>query len=276
MYEKVCMCYKETGPVEDVGITWYSTEKELLEAFQLYLVKSDIDVITGWNIFGFDLDYVYKRAMITKCSQFFYELSKLKGHHCQMVYKKLSSNALGDNALKLLPMPGRFIFDLFHEVKREQKLDSYSLNAVSKKFLGDQKIDMSPKEMFRRFREENPSELAEVAEYCVKDTLLPHALMDHMYTFMNLIEMAKATWVPLCYLSERGQQIKVFSQLTRKARELDFMVPTIRIDKDKQQEGCEESEAFRAMSLTLIISQIPGCHCALCSDRSLLQTHHGS
>ncbi len=78
--------------------------------------------------------------------------------------------------------------------------------------------------MFRRFREEDPDELAEVAEYCVKDTLLPHALMDKLYTFMNLIEMAKATWVPLCYLTERGQQIKVFSQLTRKARELNFMV----------------------------------------------------
>ena len=32
--------------------------------------------------------------------------------------------------------PGRFIFDLFHEVKREKKLDSYSLNFVSQKFLG--------------------------------------------------------------------------------------------------------------------------------------------
>lgn len=56
-----------------------------------------------------------------------------------MVYKKLSSSALGDNALKLLPMPGRFIFDLFHEVKREKKLDSYSLNFVSQKFLGASK-----------------------------------------------------------------------------------------------------------------------------------------
>jgi DNA polymerase delta subunit 1 len=39
--------------------------------------------------------------------------------------------------------------------------------------------------------------------------------------------MAKATWVPLCYLVERGQQIKVFSQLTKKAREMNYIVPTI-------------------------------------------------
>tara|TARA_B100000497_G_scaffold13203_1_gene15129 strand:- start:4243 stop:5868 length:1626 start_codon:yes stop_codon:yes gene_type:complete len=49
-----------------------------------------------------------------------------------------------------------------------------------------------------------------------------------MCILLNLLEMAKATWVPLCYLVERGQQIKVFSQLTKKAREMGFMVPTIR------------------------------------------------
>ena len=43
--------------------------------------------------------------------------------------------------------------------------------------------------------------------------------------------------VPLCYLAERGQQIKVFSQLTRKARELNFMTPVIRFDPKKPQEG---------------------------------------
>jgi DNA polymerase delta subunit 1 len=52
--------------------------------------------------------------------------------------------------------------------------------------------------------------------------------MKKLCILLNLLEMAKATWVPLCFLVERGQQIKVFSQLTKKARELGFMVPTIR------------------------------------------------
>jgi len=209
VYNKTCLCYKETSPLEGSDVIWYPSERELLEAFREFIVKHDVDVITGWNIFGFDLEYIFKRALIARVSPIFFELSKLMDRQCEMVYKKLSSSALGDNTLKLLPMPGRFVFDLFHEVKREQKLDSYSLNSVSTKFLSDQKIDMSPKEMFRRFREENPDELRDVAEYCIKDTLLPHALMDKLYTFLNLVEMAKATWVPLCYLAERGQQIKV-------------------------------------------------------------------
>ena len=227
-YDKTCFCYKKTdSDLEGCIIKSYETEREMLMAFKEYLMENDIDIITGWNIFGFDLEYIMKRAVMTKCDPSFYEMSKLKNHSCALVYKKLSSSALGDNDLKILPMPGRFIFDLFHEVKKGYKLDSYKLDNVSKLYLGDNKIDMPPKEMFARFIEEDPVKLREVAEYCIKDTLLPHRLLSKLCTLINLLEMAKATWVPLCYLVERGQQIKVFSLLTKKAREMGFMVPTI-------------------------------------------------
>jgi DNA polymerase delta subunit 1 len=211
-----------------VNTVSFDTEREMLEAFHKYINERDVDILTGWNIFGFDLEYIYKRAYITGCNSDFFQLGKLKEHRCELLIKKLSSSALGDNLLKLLPMSGRFVFDMFHEVKKGYKLDSYSLNNVSKLYLGDQKIDMSPKEMFARYKEGDPTKLGEVAEYCIKDTLLPHKLMKKMCILLNLLEMAKATWVPLCFLVERGQQIKVFSQLTKKARELGFMVPTIR------------------------------------------------
>ena len=50
---------------------------------------------------------------------------------------------------------------------------------------------------------------------------------------------SKATWVPVSFLVERGQQIKVFSQLTKKARELGYMVPTIKYGSlpEEQYEG---------------------------------------
>jgi DNA polymerase delta subunit 1 len=228
-YDKTCLCYKQTDPnLEGCDIRSYATEREMLEAFQKYLHKKDVDIITGWNIFGFDMEYIYKRAQINRCHYDFYNLGKLKDTDSELVIKKLSSSALGDNLLKLLPMSGRFIFDLFHEVKKGYKLDSYKLDSVSKLYLGDQKIDMAPKEMFARYKEGDPVKLKEVAEYCIKDTLLPHRLMKKLCILLNLVEMAKATWVPVPFLVERGQQIKVFSQLTKKARELGFMVPTIR------------------------------------------------
>tara|TARA_Y100000389_G_scaffold121227_1_gene118620 strand:- start:3058 stop:5769 length:2712 start_codon:yes stop_codon:yes gene_type:complete len=226
-YDKTCLCYKDTdNNVDGCSIVSYKSERDLLMGFSEYINRHDVDVITGWNIFGFDLEYIMERGMLNNCPLAFYRMSKLREFTCTLSRKKLSSSALGDNDLKLVPMPGRFIFDLFHEVKREYKLDSYKLNNVSQIYLGDQKIDMPPKEMFARFVRGDPNELREVAEYCIKDTLLPHKLIAKLSTLMNLLEMAKATWVPLSYLVERGQQIKVFSQLTKKAREMGFKVPT--------------------------------------------------
>jgi DNA polymerase elongation subunit (family B) len=146
----------------------------------------------------------------------------------ELVVKNLSSSALGNNELKMVPMVGRYVFDLFQDIKREHKLESYSLNNVSKYFLKDQKLDMPVKEIFARFAEGNPQKLGEVADYCLKDTELPHAIMAKVCQIQNLVEMAKACWVPLAFLSERGQQIKVFSQMAYKARQLGFLIPTFR------------------------------------------------
>ena len=243
-YEEVCLCYKKT---KGDKVRSFDTEKELLEAFQKYLRAADVDVITGWNIFGFDLEYIMKRGVICGCGPEFYNMGKFKDTPCELLYKKLSSSALGDNELKLLPMSGRFIFDLFHEVKKGYKLDSYKLNSVAQLYLGDQKLDMPPREIFARFQEGDPARLGEVADYCIKDTLLPHKLLAKLCILVNLVEMAKATSVPLCFLVERGQQIKVFSQLCKKAAELGFLVPVI-YQGTLPEEGYEGATVLEAQS----------------------------
>jgi DNA polymerase delta subunit 1 len=105
---------------------------------------------------------------------------------------------------------------------------------------------MPVKEIFRRYKDGDPDELGEVAEYCIKDTELPHALLEKLCQIQNVVEMAKACWVPLAFLSERGQQIKVFSQMAKKARELNFIIPTFRRPTgptDEQYQGATVLEA---------------------------------
>jgi DNA polymerase delta subunit 1 len=221
--DKKCLCLKET---EGEGVESFKTEKELLDAFQKYLIKTDPDILTGWNIFGFDLEFLHFRAVLTGASTIW---GRVKDSPIEKVTEKnLSSSALGNNLLKMTPMKGRYVFDLFQDVKREHKLESYSLNNVSKHFLKDQKNDMPVKEIFSRFAGGDPKLLGEVAAYCIKDTELPHALMEKLCQIQNVVEMAKACWVPLAFLSERGQQIKVFSQMAKKARELNFIIPTFK------------------------------------------------
>lgn len=232
--ERKVLCVKTTECADSES---FQTERQMLERFAEYIRDElDPDIVTGWNIFGFDLEYLYTRTVIAGCADTAYVWGRMKDSPVELVTKVLASSALGSNTLKMVPMKGRYVFDMFQDIKREHKLESYSLNAVSAHFLNDKKIDMPIREMFFRFHEGDPKKLGEVAEYCLKDTELPHEIARKTYLIQNQIEMAKATWVPMSYLSERGQQIKVFSQVCRKARELGFMVPTMRPDKNTESD----------------------------------------
>jgi DNA polymerase delta subunit 1 len=241
-FDRKCFCVKQTNGAECES---FDTEREMLERLGRYLRELDPDIVTGWNIFGFDLEYLYTRAVVTGAGPDAHMWGRLRGIPNELVVKHLASNALGSNDLKMVPMLGRYVFDMFQDIKREHKLESYSLNNVSKEFLKDQKIDMPVKEMFTRFRDGDADKLGEVADYCIKDTELPHRISEKLCLIQNLIEMAKATWVPLAYLSERGQQIKVFSQLARKARELGFMIPTMysKATSDEKYQGATVLDA---------------------------------
>jgi len=251
-FDRVCFCHKETADVPEGRIEWFDTEREVLEAWAKYVHEKNVDVITGYNIFGFDFSFLFTRAVMVRCAPSFYNLGRIRNTPSNITHKNLSSSALGDNTLKLLPMPGRFIFDLFHLIKSQFKLDSFKLEYVATHFLKDQgKYDMPAKEMFRRYEVGDAKELGDVAAYCIQDTLLLHLLMAKLSTLQSLWEMARACHVSLSHLVERGQQVKVFSQLTRKARELGYMVPVIRQDRSSLEDGYQGAT---------VLDPIPGAY----------------
>jgi DNA polymerase delta subunit 1 len=72
----------------------------------------------------------------------------------------------------------------------------------------------------------------------LKDAVLPQRLIDKLMCIINYIEMARVTGVNLNYLLTRGQQIKVISQLYRKAITEDLLIPALDIEgTDEQYEG---------------------------------------
>lgn len=95
---------------------------------------------------------------------------------------------------------------------------------MSKHFLGDAKIDLPAHEIFVKF-EGTPTDRALIAEYAAKDTVLPLKLLVKLHVIENLFEMANATYCPATYVLTRGQQIKVFSVLMRKARAMGYACP---------------------------------------------------
>eukprot|EP01050_Picozoa_sp_SAG11_P027940 SAG11_NODE_7278_length_1167_cov_0.997191_1_plen_191_part_10 len=127
---------------------------------------------------------------------------------------------------------------MLQAIQRDQKLSSYSLNAVSSEFLGDQKEDVGYA-MIAPLQEGNSESRRRLASYCLKDAYLPQQLFDKLMYMYNYVEMARVTGVPISFLLGRGQMIKVMSQLMRKGREQNLVLPVRSRSQDDQLGGNE-------------------------------------
>ncbi len=127
-------CEKING-LEDVDIESYNNEKDVLIAWSKLIQQKDPDILTGWNINGFDFSYVYNRARKLKILDKFSELSRIQGEKSEFKEKVLASSALGDNLLKYFDMNGRIVIDMMKERQRESKLDSYKLDFVASTYI---------------------------------------------------------------------------------------------------------------------------------------------
>ncbi|KAF5194060.1 Dna polymerase delta catalytic subunit, partial [Thalictrum thalictroides] len=59
------------------------------------------------------------------------------------------------------------------------------------------------------------------------DAYLPQRLLDKLMYVYNYVEMARVTGVPISFLLSRGQSIKVLSQLLRKAKQKNLVIPCV-------------------------------------------------
>lgn len=210
-----------------VVLECFDDEKDLLIAWRKLIVKMDPDVIYGYNSDSFDCWYLYKRAELLNCLDSFKEISRLKEHPCKYIEKTFASSGRGTTEFRRLEIIGRINFDILIFIKIEYKLTSYKLNDVSKLYVGDNKVDMNIKEMFKMFEKGDPDDIKLICDYCIQDTCLPQKLVDKLLIMQTQISMSNVTFVPIRYLIERGQQIKTFSLLVKFANSKNFLVPTL-------------------------------------------------
>lgn len=132
---KHIICLGQTDDISGAIVESYETEKEVLLAWTKFIRKLDPDILTGYNIYGFDFRYLFERAKLLGIEEKFSLLGRLKGEHSVLYEKKLSSSALGFNEMHILPMIGRLEIDLFKVIQRDYKFESYKLDAVSAEFI---------------------------------------------------------------------------------------------------------------------------------------------
>ena len=212
---------------EEVEIYLYETEGDLLCGFTDLVNETNPQILCGYNIFSFDIPYMYNRSKLTATTSTFDQLSFIKGNHAKETEINWSSSAFKNQHFIYLDAPGRLWVDMLPIIQRDYKLENYKLKTVSDLFLGTSKDPLSVKGIFKCYRMFTPESLSIVAKYCVKDSELVVKLFEKLQIWIGLCEMSNTCNTPIFTLFTQGQQIKIFSQVYKKC-----LGDNIVIDKD--------------------------------------------
>lgn len=179
-------------------------EKKLILTFKELIIQYNPDMILAFNNFGFDNPFLMNRCkelklLDAKCNNKFckgagkycyeqnqeclycdyckkdkmvpanlkesFNINRLNTETTNLEIKTLSSSALGDNILNLINSKGRVHIDLLKEVQRCYNLESYKLDFIAEKFLGDHKDDVSAQQIFA-YQKMDGHHRGIVAKYC--------------------------------------------------------------------------------------------------------------
>ena len=86
------------------------------------------------------------------------------------------------------------------------------------------KDDVSPQDIFR-LQKGNSSDRAIIAKYCLMDTVLCVELMNKLEILNNNIGMANVCKIPLSWIIQRGQGVRILSLMAYFLRKKNYLIP---------------------------------------------------
>lgn len=128
-YKSYVQTLKSCDRVDNTETLCFDTEEELLMDWHRILKTEDPDIYTGYNIYNFDIPFVYERAEELGIIDEFSVLGRVNGLQSELKIKGGKLNC------KFVDMPGRISLDIYNIVKRDYNLSSYKLDAVSANFI---------------------------------------------------------------------------------------------------------------------------------------------
>ena len=145
-YLNHCLALGDCAPVSGAEIESCATEEEVLLAWTELIQRENPDIIVGYNIFGFDYEFLYQRAKENQCERDFFMLSRREGEitlkddpHTGELMMDTTKIALasGEYELRFPKIIGRLQIDLYAYFRRDFNLPSYKLDDVAGQFISD-------------------------------------------------------------------------------------------------------------------------------------------
>ncbi len=198
-----CVLEKEDGR-ETLSLE--GNEEEMIERFQNFVLEKDPDVITGYNINGYDLPKLDERAKEVGIEEI--NLGRDKGK-------------LREKGQRYWSINGRIIADAWWSVKSELNLKRETLNHVAEELLEEVKDDVDSSKIDKEW-DERPEE---VKKYCVKDAELALDILKELEVLSKAMDMGTVAKLPVEEGLNPRTSTLVDSILIRKAEENYVGVP---------------------------------------------------
>jgi DNA polymerase elongation subunit (family B) len=145
-YLNHCLVVGGCDPVDGAVIETAKSERELLLQWTQIIQRENPDIIIGYNIFGFDYEFMFRRSQELYCSDEFLMLSRKIGDLSAKIDRETGKMSIentkiqlasGEYDLKYFKMAGRLQIDMYSYFRRDFNLPSYKLDDVAGQFISD-------------------------------------------------------------------------------------------------------------------------------------------
>ncbi len=138
----------DCDPITGVQVEATNSEQDLLIRWKDLIQRENPDIIIGYNIFGFDYEFLFRRAEETNCAEEFLTMSRKIGEVCAKRPDKYDASVLeieqtkiaiasGEYDLRFINMGGRLQVDMYNYFRRNFNLASYKLDDVASQNISD-------------------------------------------------------------------------------------------------------------------------------------------
>src|SRR5256885_10104993 len=202
------IAYREAGEIKSRILT--GNEKEIIERFVKLIDELDPDIISGYNIDGYDLPVLVRRAE----KQGIHKLSLARDHSTFF--------HLGERFWRL---DGRILTDVWWAVRAEMRPKQETLDYVAKHLLGEGKHELQR----RRIDEEWEADRDKVIRYCIQDAELSLRILERVRRIEKTLDLAAVSKLPLEDVLHGRTSNLIDSILIRAADRAKVAVPMIKM-----------------------------------------------
>jgi DNA polymerase elongation subunit (family B) len=169
---------------------YYNTEQSMINALLKYLVKIDFDILTGWNVDKYDMQYLINRckkleidiSIMSPYGEVEFEVNEKKPDYSR-------TNILGRHVIDAMVEHERLIRAVD---KGASTTDRRALDAVAEKYLGEHKYKFEGTlgDLWR-------NDIETLIDYNIKDVILVRRILDK-FGYMGILDrlrrLCRATW----------------------------------------------------------------------------------